>query len=71
MAAIEHSEQVEIQSPHRIGVRALQAVWMLLKRQRRYRRSLSQLSRFDSRLLRDIGLGNDEQAKAKRGRDSI
>jgi uncharacterized protein YjiS (DUF1127 family) len=71
MAAIEHSEQVEIQSPHLIGVRALQAVWMLLKHQRRYRRSLSQLSRFDSRLLRDIGLGNDEQAKAKRGRDSI
>ncbi|WP_376775435.1 DUF1127 domain-containing protein [Rhizobium laguerreae] len=29
---------------------------MLLKHQRRYRRSLSELSRFDSRLLRDIGL---------------
>ncbi|WP_368665080.1 DUF1127 domain-containing protein [Rhizobium aegyptiacum] len=29
---------------------------MLLKHQRRYRRSLSELSRFNSRLLRDIGL---------------
>ncbi|WP_376774252.1 DUF1127 domain-containing protein [Rhizobium laguerreae] len=29
---------------------------MLLKHQRRYRRSLSELSRFDSRLRRDIGL---------------
>ncbi|WP_026623222.1 YjiS (DUF1127 family protein) [Ensifer sp. WSM1721] len=63
MAAIEHSKQVELQSPHLIVVRTLQAVWMLLKHQRRYRRSLSELSRFDSRLLRDIGLENGEQAK--------
>ncbi|WP_046119618.1 DUF1127 domain-containing protein [Ensifer aridi] len=63
MAAIEHSKQVELQSPHLIVVRTLQAVWMLLKHQRRYRRSLSELSRFDSRLLRDIGLEHGEQAK--------
>ncbi|WP_167549661.1 hypothetical protein [Ensifer aridi] len=31
MAAIEHSKQVELQSPHLILVRTLQAVWMLLK----------------------------------------
>ncbi len=30
MAAIEHSKQVELQSPHLILVRTLQAVWMLL-----------------------------------------
>ncbi|WP_081158142.1 DUF1127 domain-containing protein [Ensifer aridi] len=35
--------------------------------QRRYRRSLSELSRFGSRLLRDIGLENGEQAKRLRG----
>ncbi|WP_425348977.1 DUF1127 domain-containing protein [Rhizobium bangladeshense] len=33
---------------------------MLLKHQRRYRRSLSELSRFNSRLLRDIGLAPPE-----------
>ncbi|MBY3227505.1 DUF1127 domain-containing protein [Rhizobium laguerreae] len=56
MAATKHSEHVELQSPHLSVVGTLQAVWMLLKHQRRYRRSLSELSRFDSRLLRDIGL---------------
>ncbi|MBB3462688.1 DUF1127 domain-containing protein [Rhizobium sp. BK377] len=56
MAAIEHCEHVELQSQHLSVVRTLQAVWRLLKLQRRYRRSLSELSRLDSRLLRDIGL---------------
>ncbi|MBY3345547.1 DUF1127 domain-containing protein [Rhizobium laguerreae] len=56
MAATKHSEHVELKSPHLSVVGTLQAVWMLLKHQRRYRRSLSELSRFDSRLLRDIGL---------------
>ncbi|MBB4194205.1 uncharacterized protein YjiS (DUF1127 family) [Rhizobium aethiopicum] len=56
MAATMYSEQVELQSPRFSAVRTLQAVWMLLKHQRRYRRSLSELSRFNSRLLRDIGL---------------
>ncbi len=59
MVATIHSEQVE-QSPHFSVVRTLQAVWMLLKHQRRYRRSLSELSRFNSRLLRDIGLAPPE-----------
>ncbi|WP_183838570.1 DUF1127 domain-containing protein [Rhizobium etli] len=56
MAAIKHFEQVELQLLHLCVVRTLHAVWMLLKHQRNYRRSLSELSRFDSRLLRDIGL---------------
>lgn len=62
MAATKHSEQVELQSPLLSVVRTLQAVRMLLKQQRRYRRSFSELSRFDSRLLRDIGLEPQEIA---------
>ncbi|WP_376776759.1 MULTISPECIES: DUF1127 domain-containing protein [Rhizobium] len=38
---------------------------MLLKHQRRYRRSLSELSRFDSRLRRDIGLEPPEISAGK------
>ncbi|MBB3355752.1 uncharacterized protein YjiS (DUF1127 family) [Rhizobium sp. BK049] len=60
MAATMYSEQVELQSPRFSAVRTLQAVWMLLKHQRRYRRSVSELSRFNSRLLRDIGLAPPE-----------
>ncbi|MBX4956198.1 DUF1127 domain-containing protein [Rhizobium lentis] len=56
MAATKHFGHVELQSPHLGVVRSLQAVWMLLKHQRRSRRNLSELSRLDSRLLRDIGL---------------
>lgn len=56
MAATKHFGHVELQSPHLGVVCSLQAVWMLLKHQRRYRRNLSDLLRFDSRLLRDIGL---------------
>jgi len=70
MAAIEHSEHVELQSQHLsvVGVvRTLQAVWMLLKHQRRYRRSRNELSRFDSRLLRDIGLEPPEISAGKIG----
>ncbi|NKE87755.1 DUF1127 domain-containing protein [Rhizobium phaseoli] len=55
MAATKHSE-AELQLLHLSIVGTLQAVRMLLKHQRRCRRSLSELSRFDSRLLRDIGL---------------
>lgn len=60
MAATMYSEQVELQSPRFSAVRTLQAVWMLLKHQRRYRRSVSELSRFNSRLLHDIGLAPPE-----------
>lgn len=67
MAATNHSEQVELQSPHLGIMRTLQAVWMLLKHQRRYRRSLNALSRFDSRLLRDIGLEPPEISIGKIG----
>ena len=56
MAASKHSEQVELRLLHPSVVGTFQAVLMLLKHQRKYRRSLSELSRFDSRLLRDIGL---------------
>lgn len=56
MAATKHSEQVELQLLHPSAVGTLHAVLMLLKHQRKYRRSLSELSRFDSPLLRDIGL---------------
>ncbi|WP_192730804.1 DUF1127 domain-containing protein [Rhizobium viscosum] len=48
-------------------MRALQAVWILLKQQRRYRRSLNELSRFDSRQLRDIGLEPPEISTGKIG----
>lgn len=56
MAVTKHSEQVQLQLLHLSVVGTLQAVCMLLKHQRKYRRSLSELSRFDTRLLRDIGL---------------
>ncbi|MBY4607157.1 DUF1127 domain-containing protein [Rhizobium sp. 9T] len=62
MAATKHSEQVELQLLHLSVVGTLQAVWMLLKHQRKYRRSLSEFSRFDSRLLRDIGLGASQRS---------
>ncbi|GAA3107476.1 hypothetical protein GCM10010520_60150 [Rhizobium viscosum] len=67
MVAAKHSEQVELQSPHFSVMRALQAVWILLKQQRRYRRSLNELSRFDSRQLRDIGLEPPEISTGKIG----
>ena len=56
MVATKHFEQVERLPPHLSIVRTVQAVWLLLKRQPRYRQSVNELSRFDSRLLRDIGL---------------
>lgn len=65
MVSIEHSEQVQLQSQHLSVVRTLQAVWVLLKHQRRYRRSLSKLSRFDARLLRDVGLVSPEISTGK------
>lgn len=56
MVAVQHCGHVESQSGrHSVG-RILQAVWTLLTQQRGYYRSLHELSRFDARLLRDIGL---------------
>lgn len=56
MATIEYREHVEGRSTHHGLLGAFQAVWMLVIHQREYRRSVIELSRSDSRLLRDVGL---------------
>jgi uncharacterized protein YjiS (DUF1127 family) len=56
MATNEYREHIELRSTNHSLRRVFQAVWMLVIHQREYRRSLIELSRSDSRLLRDVGL---------------
>lgn len=63
-----HTDRNTAADAPRTGFAAgLAAVFRSIARQRRYRKTVSELSRLDDRTLRDIGLERDEIAYVARG----